>query len=125
MKRVLLVEDNAVNREMLRRRLQRRGYEVLEAEDGQGAIDRALKELPEVILMDMSLPILDGWQATGRLKSDPATRSIPVIGLTAHAMKEDREKALEAGCDDFATKPIDFDNLVAMIERHCSASSAA
>ncbi|MGB2868074.1 MAG: response regulator [Bacteroidota bacterium] len=120
MTRILLVEDNEVNREMMRRRLQRRGYEVIDAEDGQEAIHKAQTERPSVILMDMSLPIIDGWDATARLKGDASTCAIPIIGLTAHAMIEDRQKALEAGCDDYITKPVDFEKLVATIER-CTA----
>jgi two-component system, cell cycle response regulator DivK len=114
---ILLVEDNEVNREMMRRRLQRRGYEVTEALDGQEAISKALSLHPSIILMDMSLPIIDGWEATARLKADPLTSGIPVIGLTAHAMVEDKQKALDAGCDDYATKPVEFERLLAMIER--------
>ena len=114
---ILLVEDNDVNREMLRRRLQRRGYEVKEAMDGQEAMDKAQTEHPSIILMDMSLPVIDGWEATTRLKNDPATHDIPVIGLTAHAMVEDRQKALNAGCDEYATKPVEFEKLLATIER--------
>jgi CheY-like chemotaxis protein len=114
---ILLVEDNEVNREMMRRRLQRRGYEVTEAVDGQEAITKAQTEHPSVILMDMSLPIIDGWEATARLKADAATSAIPIIGLTAHAMVEDKQKALEAGCNEFVTKPVEFEKLLAMIER--------
>jgi CheY-like chemotaxis protein len=113
---ILLVEDNEVNRELMRRRLQRRGYEVTEAIDGQQAITKAQAEHPTVILMDMSLPIIDGWEATARLKADAATSAIPIIGLTAHAMVEDRQKALNAGCNDYATKPVEFEKLLAMIE---------
>jgi two-component system cell cycle response regulator DivK len=114
---ILLVEDNEVNREMMRRRLQRRGYEVTDAVDGQEAITKAHTEHPSIILMDMSLPIIDGWDATARLKADAATSAIPIIGLTAHAMVEDKQKALEAGCDDYATKPVEFEKLLALIER--------
>jgi two-component system response regulator len=114
---ILLVEDNEINREMMRRRLQRRGYEVKEAMDGQEAITKAQTEHPSIILMDMSLPVIDGWTATARLKADPATKAIPIIGLTAHAMVEDKQKALEAGCDDYATKPVEFEKLLAMIRR--------
>src|SRR5437762_14325162 len=115
MARILLVEDNELNRDMLSRRLARRGYEVMLARDGQEALETARAELPDLILMDMSLPVLDGWDATRQLKSDPATAGIPVIGLTAHAMAGDREKALAAGCDDYDTKPIEFDRLLAKI----------
>ncbi len=117
MKKILLVEDNDANREMMKRRLSRLGFVVIEAVDGQQAIDKSFSEKPAVILMDMSLPVIDGWEATARLKADEATRSIPIIGLTAHAMVEDKQKALQAGCDDYATKPVKFDDLIAMIER--------
>jgi two-component system cell cycle response regulator DivK len=120
---ILLVEDNEVNREMMRRRLQRRGYEVKEAVDGQEAITKAQTEHPSVILMDMSLPIIDGWDATARLKADPATSGIPIIGLTAHAMVEDKQKALQAGCDDYATKPVEFEKLIVIIERFTVAAT--
>jgi CheY-like chemotaxis protein len=115
--KILLVEDNELNRDMLSRRLVRRGYEVLLAGDGEQGIAVARAERPAVILMDMSLPKIDGWEATRQLKADEATRGIPVIALTAHAMSGDREKALEAGCDEYDTKPIDFDRLVAKIDR--------
>ena len=117
MTKVLLVEDNEMNRDMLSRRLIRRGYEVVFAMDGQQGIDLARSEQPEIILMDMSLPVIDGWEATRRLKADAATRSVPVIGLTAHAMSGDREKAIEAGCDDYDTKPVELDRLIGKIER--------
>lgn len=110
--RVLLVEDNEMNRDMLSRRLSRKGFEVLLALDGQQALDLAQQEQPALILMDMSLPVLDGWEATRRLKADPATAGIPVVGLTAHAMDGDREKCLQAGCDDYDTKPIDLSRLL-------------
>jgi len=115
MTQVLLVEDNELNRDMLSRRLQRRGFEVLLAVDGQQGIDMATEHLPEVILMDMNLPIIDGWEATRRLKANPLTQKIPVIGLTAHAMTGDREKCLAAGCDQYDTKPIDFESLLEKI----------
>ncbi len=114
--KILLVEDNEMNRDMLTRRLVRRGFEVLAAIDGAEGLDRARTDGPSLILMDMSLPVLDGWEATRRLKADPATRLIPVIALTAHAMPGDREKALDAGCDDYDTKPVEFDRLVGKIE---------
>jgi CheY-like chemotaxis protein len=117
MAKVLLVEDNEMNRDMLSRRLVRRGYEVVFAVDGQQGVDMARSESPDIILMDMSLPVLDGWEATRRVKSDQATRSVPVIGLTAHAMSGDREKAIEAGCDDYDTKPVELDRLIEKIER--------
>jgi two-component system cell cycle response regulator DivK len=117
MTRVLLVEDNEMNRDMLSRRLTRRGFEVIFAVDGQQGVDLARSERPDIILMDMSLPVLDGWEATRRVKADSATRSVPVIGLTAHAMSGDREKAMEAGCDDYDTKPVELDRLIGKIER--------
>jgi two-component system cell cycle response regulator DivK len=116
MVKILLVEDNEMNRDMLSRRLQRRGYSVIVAGDGLEGIAMANAEPVDLILMDMSLPVLDGWQATRRLKDDPRTRPIPVIALTAHAMPGDREKALEAGCDDYDTKPIDLPRLLGKIE---------
>jgi CheY-like chemotaxis protein len=114
--RILVIEDNEMNRDMLTRRLQRRGYQVSVAFDGHEAIAQAQAVAPDLMLMDMSLPGLDGWEATRRLKADAATRSIPVIALTAHAMSEDRERALAAGCDEFETKPIDLPRLLQKIE---------
>lgn len=114
--RLLLVEDNEMNRDMLCRRLQRRGYEVLTAADGQQGLDLALAEQPDLVLMDLSLPEVDGWEATRRLKGSPDTEHIPVIALTAHALFGDREKALAVGCDDYATKPVDLRKLIAAIE---------
>ena len=116
MAKILLVEDNEMNRDMLSRRLKRKGYDVIIAVDGQEGVDKAANEAPELILMDMSLPVLDGWEATRRLKSAPETGGIPVIALTAHAMAGDREKALEAGCDDYDTKPIELPRLLSKIE---------
>ena len=116
MPKILLVEDNEWNRDMLSRRLQRRGYEVLIAVDGDEGMAKAQAEVPDLILMDMSLPVVDGWEATRRLKADPVTQGIPIIALTAHAMSGDREKALEAGCDDYDTKPTDLPRLLAKIE---------
>ncbi len=110
--RILLVEDNELNLDMLSRRLRRKKFEVLTAEDGQAGIEVAVAERPDLILMDMSLPVLDGWEATRRLKAAPETRGIPVIALTAHAMAEDRQKALAAGCDDYDTKPVEFRRLL-------------
>jgi CheY-like chemotaxis protein len=116
MPKILLVEDNELNRDMLSRRLQRRGYEVLIALDGQEGVALTQSATPDLVLMDMSLPVLDGWEAAGKLKAEPATRSIPIIALTAHAMSGDREKALAAGCDDFDTKPVELDRLIGKIE---------
>ena len=115
--RVLLVEDNEMNRDMLSRRLSRRGFDVLIAVDGAQGIQVAKTELPDLILMDMSLPVVDGWDATRQLKTDRQTQSIPVIALTAHAMSGDRDKALSAGCDDYDTKPIDLDRLLGKMEQ--------
>jgi CheY-like chemotaxis protein len=112
MPKVLLVEDNEMNRDMLSRRLVRNGYDVVIAVNGQEGLDMAAGEKPDLILMDMSLPVLDGWEATRRLKADPATAAIPIIALTAHAMESDKEKALAAGCDDFDTKPIELPRLL-------------
>jgi two-component system, cell cycle response regulator DivK len=116
MAKILLIEDNEMNRDMLSRRLVKRGYEVVVAVDGREGVDKARAEAPTLVLMDMSLPVLDGWEATRELRADPATRSIPVIALTAHAMAGDREKALAAGCDDFDTKPIELERLLGKIE---------
>jgi len=117
MTKVLLVEDNEMNRDMLSRRLVRRGFEVVFAVDGKQGVDAARREKPDIILMDMSLPVMDGWEATRCVKSDDATRSVPVIGLTAHAMSGDREKAIEAGCDDYDTKPVEIERLIGKMER--------
>jgi two-component system cell cycle response regulator DivK len=116
MPRVLYVEDNDDNVYMLRRRLERRGYEVLVATDGEAGVEAARRERPDLILMDLSLPVIDGWEATRRLKAAPETRAIPVVALSAHAMSGDREKALDAGCDDYDAKPVDFARLLAKIE---------
>jgi CheY-like chemotaxis protein len=113
---ILIVEDNEMNRDMLSRRLRSRGYDVLLAVDGADGIDVARSGSPDLILMDMSLPLIDGWEATRRMKADAKLRSIPVIALTAHAMANDRDKALEAGCDDYDTKPIELPRLLAKIE---------
>lgn len=113
--KILLVEDNEMNRDMLSRRLVLRGHEVVMAEDGGMALEMALREIPDLILMDMGLPVMDGWEATRRLKADARTASVPVIALTAHAMADDRLRALEAGCDDFDTKPIDLGRLLGKI----------
>jgi CheY-like chemotaxis protein len=116
MPKILLVEDNEMNRDMLSRRLQRKGYEVVLALDGQSGVEMSQTQAPDLVLMDMSLPVLDGWEATRRLKTDPSTQHIPIIALTAHAMSSDREKALEAGCDDYDTKPVELPRLLAKIE---------
>ena len=116
MTKILLVEDNEMNRDMLSRRLARKGYEVSIAVDGKQGVEMAQADAPDLILMDMSLPVLDGWEATRQLKGADATRGIPVIALTAHAMSGDREKALEAGCDDYDTKPIELARLLEKIE---------
>lgn len=114
---ILLVEDNEMNRDMLSRRLSRKGYRILIAENGESGVALATSEHPDLVLMDMSLPVLDGWEATRRIKSDPATRRIPVIALTAHAMEDDRQKAMESGCDDYDTKPVELPRLIDKIER--------
>lgn len=111
-----MVEDNEMNMDMLSRRLRRKGYEVVMATDGEAGITMAASELPDVILMDMSLPVLDGWEATRRLKGTPETAAIPVMALTSHAMAGEREKAMGAGCDDYDTKPVDFERLLLKIE---------
>ena len=116
MPKVLVVEDNEESREGLARHLRRRGYETLIAVDGRQGVDLARAEVPDLILMDMSLPVLDGWEATRQLKAAPQTQGIPVIALTAHAMAGDREKALEAGCDNYDTKPVEFVRLLAKIQ---------
>ena len=115
MARILLVEDNEMNRDMLSRRLVRNGHEVSIAVDGQQGVDMALSQLPDLILMDMSLPVIDGWEATRQIRANDATRRIPVIALTAHAMAGDREKAMEAGCDDYDTKPVEISRLLGKI----------
>jgi CheY-like chemotaxis protein len=115
MAKILLVEDNEMNRDMLSRRLKRKGYEVLIAVDGAEGVSMGISEKPDLILMDMSLPIMDGWTATGELKANPDTKSIPIIALTAHAMSGDKEKAMAAGCDDYDTKPIELDRLLSKI----------
>jgi CheY-like chemotaxis protein len=117
MAKILLVEDNEMNRDMLSRRLTRKGYEVAIAVDGEQGMAMARSESPDLILMDMSLPVLDGWEATRQLKAAPETQAIPVIALTAHAMAGDREKAVEAGCDDYDIKPIEMPRLLEKIQR--------
>ncbi|MDZ4716965.1 MAG: response regulator [Roseiflexaceae bacterium] len=116
MPKILLVEDNEMNRDMLSRRLERKGYQILIAVDGSQGVAMARSETPDLILMDMSLPVLDGWEATRQLKADPQTKIIPIIALTAHAMASDREQALAAGCDDYDTKPIELPRLLEKIE---------
>ncbi|MCH7865079.1 MAG: response regulator [Proteobacteria bacterium] len=117
MAKILLVEDNEMNRDMLSRRLTRKGFDVIVAVDGMECLSLAASERPDLILMDMSLPGMDGWEATRRVKAAPETNHIPVIALTAHAMSSDREKALEAGCDDYDTKPVELERLLGKIER--------
>ena len=117
MPRILLVDDNAENRRFLSRRFQRRGFEVLQATDGAAAVAMAKAEKPDLILMDMNMPTLDGWEATRQIKADAASAAIPVIGLTAHALAGDRERALEAGCAEYHTKPVEFPMLIEQIER--------
>jgi CheY-like chemotaxis protein len=125
MAKILLVEDNEMNRDMLSRRLARKGYEVVIAIDGQQGIEMARSETPDLILMDMSLPVVDGWEATRQLKSAPETQSIPVIALTAHAMAGDREKAVEAGCNDYDIKPIELPRLLEKIEALLGGNASA
>ena len=116
MPRILLVEDNELNRDMLSRRLQRKGFEVVVALDGQQGVDMTRSEQPDLVLMDLSLPILDGWDATRSIKSDAETKHVPVIAITAHAMAGDKERAFEAGCDDYDTKPVDLTRLLVKID---------
>jgi CheY-like chemotaxis protein len=123
MPKVLYIEDNEMNRDMLSRRLQRRGYHVVIAVDGEQGVAQATAERPDLILMDMSLPVVDGWEATRRLKAAPETGNIPIIGLTAHAMSTDREKCLAAGCDDYDTKPVEMTRLLGKIDRLLGAAA--
>jgi len=123
MAKILLVEDNEMNRDMLSRRLQRRGHEVLCAVDGAEGVETARAHLPNLILMDMSLPGIDGWEASRQLKADPTTNGIPIIALTAHAMSNDRERAIEAGCDDYDTKPVELPRLMGKIDALLGTSS--
>jgi CheY-like chemotaxis protein len=125
MPKILLVEDNEMNRDMLSRRLQRQGMEVLIAVDGEQGVSLAKSEMPELVLMDMSLPVMDGYEATRRLKADPDTKGIPVIALTAHAMAGDREKSIEAGCDDYDTKPVELPRLMSKIRALLGMADAA
>ena len=122
MPRILLVEDNEMNRDMLSRRLVRGGYEVIIATDGARGVAMATSDRPDLILMDMSLPVIDGWEATRRIKATPELRKIPIIALTAHAMATDRDKALEAGCDEYDTKPIELQRLLGKIETLLAAA---
>jgi two-component system cell cycle response regulator DivK len=124
MAKILLVEDNEMNRDMLSRRLERKGYEVEIAIDGQEGVQKAKSLKPDLILMDMSLPIIDGWEATRQIKAEKSTKSIPVIALTAHAMADDRAKALEAGCDDYYTKPIELPRLLEKITTALKSNAA-
>ena len=116
MKKILYVEDNEMNRDMLSRRLSRRGYEIIMAFDGQAGLDMMRSESPDLVLMDMGLPVLDGWEATTQAKADPEINMIPIIALTAHALESDKQKALECGADDFDTKPVDFKRLLGKID---------
>jgi two-component system cell cycle response regulator DivK len=125
MAKILLVEDNEMNRDMLSRRLERKGFQVVMAADGQQGVDMAVSEVPDLILMDMDLPIIDGWEATRRVKAGEGTRGIPVIALTAHAMVGDRDKAMAAGCDDYDTKPVDFPRLLGKIETLLNGAASA
>jgi CheY-like chemotaxis protein len=125
MAKILLVEDNEMNRDMLSRRLERKGHQVSLAVDGAEGVQKARVEAPDVILMDMSLPVVDGWEATRQLKADEATRRIPIIALTAHAMRSDEDKARQAGCDDFDTKPIELPRLLQKIQAVLQTGAAA
>jgi CheY-like chemotaxis protein len=125
MAKILIVEDNELNRDMLSRRLQRRGYNILVATDGEQGVELARTSSPDLVLMDMSLPGLDGWEATRLLKADAATVKLPVIALTAHAMSSDREKAMEAGCDDYDTKPVELVRLLGKIENWLNKAGVA
>lgn len=125
MAKILLVEDNDMNRDMLSRRLERKGFEVSVAVDGNQAITIALSEIPDLIIMDMSLPVLDGWEATRKLKSTEDTKDIPIVGLSAHAMAGDREKGLSVGCDDYDTKPVEFNRLMRKINALLGATQKA
>jgi CheY-like chemotaxis protein len=124
MVKILLVEDNEMNRDMLSRRLKRKGYEVVIAVDGQEGVNMATSESPAVILLDMSLPIMDGWEAARQLKANPETKGIPILGLSAHAMTPDRDKAIAAGCDDYDTKPVDIKRLLGKIQDLLGTSDA-
>jgi len=123
--KILVVEDNVYNRDLIQRFLEPEGFEVVVATDGADGLARAVADKPDLVLMDMSLPVVDGWEATRRMKADPATARIPVIALTAHAMLGDRERALDAGCDDYDTKPIDIERLLSKIRALLSARQGA
>ncbi|HWK86230.1 MAG TPA: response regulator [Xanthobacteraceae bacterium] len=123
MAKILIVEDNEMNRDMLSRRLARQGFEIAFALDGKQGVEKAESEMPDLILMDMSLPVMNGWEATEKVKSNPATKGIPVIALTAHAMAEDREKCIAAGCNDFDTKPVDLPRLLEKIKTLLAAKA--
>ena len=125
MAKILLVEDNEMNRDMLSRRLERRGYQVVIAEDGATGVTKAKSETPDLILMDMSLPVMDGWEATRQIKAVPETQHIPIIALTAHAMAGDEEKALAAGCNDYETKPVDLPKLLTKIDALLQSKGAS
>jgi CheY-like chemotaxis protein len=125
MAKILLVEDNEMNRDMLSRRLERKGHSMLIAVDGQQGVDMARTEIPDLILLDMSLPVIDGWEAARRIKAEPVSKDIPVIALTAHAMSGDKEKALQAGCDDYDTKPVELPRLLGKIQALLDKRAAA
>ena len=125
MAKILLVEDNEMNRDMLSRRLERRGYTIVMAEDGQQGVDMARTDSPDIILLDMSLPVIDGWEAARQIKAQPESKDIPVIALTAHAMAGDKEKALQAGCDDYDTKPVELPRLLGKIQALLDKKAAA
>src|SRR6185436_5156914 len=125
MPKVLLVEDNEMNRDMLSRRLERKGYQIVMALDGAEAVAMAQSEIPALILMDMSLPVVDGWEATRRIRADERTKTIPIIALTAHAMQGDEQKAKDAGCDDYDTKPVELPRLLGKIEAQLARASAS
>lgn len=124
MAKILLVEDNELNRDMLSRRLARKGFDIVTAEDGAQGVEKARSEAPNLILMDLNLPVMDGWEATRQLKSDSATRAIPIIALTAHAMSDDQERAIAVGCDGFDTKPVDLPRLLGKIEKLLATASS-
>ena len=118
MTKILIVEDNEMNRDMLSRRLQRRGYEIVTAENGEIALEKVKSDRPDIILMDMRMPVMDGWTATKKIKEDSDVSAIPIVGLSANAMEGDRERALKAGCDEYETKPVNFENLLNIINKY-------